>query len=287
MTASTTGSEDAAAATVTTGGKIKAILFDMDGTLLDTETLSDRAVLLATFGGTVPPHILSRSPMSDMGIPWELKKRLLGLSGAEWAPIVVEYARKHWQPADAGPSHDSTVVEFPDAMRLWKAWEDHLGDMCGEVEACAGAKELVRALAESNRPLPMAIATSSRYAGVRKKRRRHERGMFEHIRAVVAGDDPAVKRGKPAPDVYLEAARRLQVRPEECLVFEDALSGVKAGKAAGCRVVAVPDPRYTPEERSVFATEGGADVILNSLWEFDGRPFGLDVNMPSLQKDQL
>mmetsp|Transcript_24671 Transcript_24671/g.40363 ORF Transcript_24671/g.40363 Transcript_24671/m.40363 type:complete len:109 (+) Transcript_24671:2-328(+) len=106
--------------------------------------------------------------------------------------------------------------------------------------------------------------------------------MFEHIKAIVAGDDPAVLKGKPAPDIYLEAAKRLQVKPEECLVFEDALSGVQSGKAAGCRVVAIPDPRYSKEERRKFL-EGGADVVLNSLWEFDGKPFGIDVNMGAIR----
>lgn len=51
--------------------------------------------------------------------------------------------------------------------------------------------------------------------------------MFQHIKVIVAGDDPAVKKGKPAADIYLEAARQLGVDPKECLVFEDALSGVR------------------------------------------------------------
>ncbi|KAL3901149.1 MAG: hypothetical protein SGARI_006117 [Bacillariaceae sp.] len=251
----------------------------MDGTLLDTETLSDKAVLLATFGGKIPPYILAQSPMSEHSIPWELKKQLLGLRGAEWAPIVLAWAEKHWQ----APSGEEQIV-WPNAMQLWKAWEEHLGNMCEQVEACKGAKELVQALAKANMAspsraaIPMAIATSSRYAGVDKKRKRHG-DMFQHIAAIVAGDDPAVTKGKPAPDIYLEAAKRLQVKPEECLVFEDALSGVKSGKAAGCRVVAIPDPRYSKEERDVFVTEGGADVVLNSLWEFDGQQFGLNIDM--------
>jgi HAD superfamily hydrolase (TIGR01509 family) len=289
MTASTTDNTNGNKDGLSPSNKkpINAILFDMDGTLLDTEILSDKAVLLAVFGGSVPTEsdqVLSEFPMlSKCQLPWELKKQLLGLRGAEWAPIVLKYAEEHWN----NPNKDR---KFPDPMELWKSWEEYLNNMCEEVTACAGAKELVHAIATQQQSdatsallIPMAIATSSRYAGVTKKRKRHEKGMFEYIQTIVAGDDPAVRHGKPAPDIYLEAAKRLGVDPTECLVFEDALSGVKSGKAAGCKVVAIPDPRYTKEERQKFIDEGGADVVLNSLWEFDGRPFGITVNMAFLR----
>ena len=96
------------------------------------------------------------------------------------------------------------------------------------------------------------------------------------MKDIVAGDDPAVKHGKPAPDIYIEAAKRLGVDPKDCLVFEDALSGVRSGKAAGCRVAAIPDPRFSPEELKVFEEE--ADVVLKNLSDFDGRPFGIEWN---------
>jgi beta-phosphoglucomutase-like phosphatase (HAD superfamily) len=154
---------------------------------------------------------------------------------------------------------------------LANAWETNLSALCSEVQACRGARELVEAAAELG--LPLAIATSSRYNAVAKKRMRHEY-MFRQMKAIVAGDDPAIKNGKPAPDMYLEAAKRLGVDPCECLVFEDAMSGVKSGKAAGCIVVAVPDPRM---DRSIFEAE--ANVVLDDLTQFDGRPWGLDINM--------
>jgi beta-phosphoglucomutase-like phosphatase (HAD superfamily) len=80
--------------------RVKAILFDMDGTLLDTESLSDKAVLLA-FGSSLPQEVLQESPMSDYRLPWELKKQILGLRGAEWAPIVLSYAKEHWGVTEA------------------------------------------------------------------------------------------------------------------------------------------------------------------------------------------
>jgi HAD superfamily hydrolase (TIGR01509 family) len=161
-----------------------------------------------------------------------------------------------------------------DRIQFWKNWEDALSSMSEEIEACDGATELVEALSNTN--LVLAIATSSRLAGVQKKRIRHDR-IFQHIQTIVAGDDPAVANGKPAPDIYLEAARRLNLHPKECLVFEDALSGVRAGKAAGCFVVAIPDHRFTKEEKEVFATE--ADMVIENLWQFDGRPFGIDIDL--------
>ena len=67
------------------------------------------------------------------------------------------------------------------------------------------------------------------------------------------------------------------VDPRDCLVFEDALSGVRAGKAAGCRVVAIPDQRFSDEDLQAFRDE--ADMVVPDLWHFDGTPFGLQIDM--------
>lgn len=83
-----------------------------------------------------------------------------------------------------------------------------------------------------------------------------------------------VVEGKPAPDIYLAAARRIGVAPAECLAFEDALSGVRSAKAAGMFVVAVPDPRL---DRAPFL-EAGADLLLRSLSEWDPSAWRLEVS---------
>ena len=75
--------------------KIKAVLFDLDGTLLDTESLSDKALLQA-FGDSLPNEVLAEPPMANHGLPWELKQQILGLRGAEWAPLVLRYAKERW-----------------------------------------------------------------------------------------------------------------------------------------------------------------------------------------------
>jgi len=87
--------------------------------------------------------------------------------------------------------------------------------------------------------------------------------MFSKIETIVTGEQ--VKHGKPAPDIYLEAAQRLGVDPTNCLVFEDALSGAQAGKAAGCFVVAVPDARLEDKGQKFHFV----DVVLGDLTEFD------------------
>lgn len=98
--------------------------------------------------------------------------------------------------------------------------------------------------------------------------------MFESFQEIVTGDDKNVKNGKPAPDIYLEAAKRLGVHPSECLVFEDALMGAQSGKSAGCHVVAVPDSRM---EHGQFLDV--ADEILTDMWKFSGKKWGIPFEM--------
>jgi phosphoglycolate phosphatase-like HAD superfamily hydrolase len=89
---------------------IRGILFDMDGTLLDTESLSDKAMLRA-FGSALPSTVLRTPPISHHRLPWELKKQILGLRGAEWAPIALKYATEHWGVAD-GESYPDPYVSI-------------------------------------------------------------------------------------------------------------------------------------------------------------------------------
>ena len=81
--------------------------------------------------------------------------------------------------------------------------------------------------------------------------------LTEFFRATVSSEE--VPRGKPAPDVYLEAARRLGVPPEVCAAIEDSHAGIRSAKAAGMRVVAIPNPHYPPDEDALAA----ADVVLD------------------------
>ena len=88
-------------------------------------------------------------------------------------------------------------------------------------------------------------------------------GLAQFFRVTVSSEE--VARGKPAPDVYLEAARRLEVPPERCVAIEDSENGIRSGKAAGMRVVAIPNPHFRPTEEALAL----ADVTLDSLAELD------------------
>ena len=254
--------------------KISAAIFDLDGTLLDTETLSCTAVLDA-FGPSLSEEMRQMlRETENYKLPWELKKQTLGLQGHAWIPLVLEYGKVHWnvRSAEDGESHSTDDLPLtppaPSVSEFWQRWENQLSDMCRNVDALPGATELVETLAERN--IPMAISTSSRRVAVDKKREKHER-IFKHIPIIVCGDDAAVKHGKPAPDGFLEAARQLGVDPSECLVFEDAVAGVQSARAAGCKSVAVPDPRMEPDA----FVEAKADEVIGSMEDFDYAKWGL------------
>jgi len=151
---------------------IKAILFDLDGTLLDTEALSDRAVLDA-FGNSLSSS--RRQKWRDPNrLPWELKRRILGLRGSEWIPIVLKYAADNWGVVvlENDDERKSVVGDevppCPSVNEFWMKWENRLNELCRDVQACAGAGKIVSEFAKLR--IPMAIATSSRAASVRKKR---------------------------------------------------------------------------------------------------------------------
>lgn len=217
---------------------IHCVIFDLDGTLLDTETLSTESIIsvLDTIGVT--------------GLTWDLKKKLLGLRGPEWTKIVID----ELQINDKITSED-----------MVKGWEENMSNLCPTIEKMPGAELLTAEL--TKRGIRMAIATSSSSAQVEKKKSKHQ-GLFERMELVVCGDDSEVLHGKPAPDMYLVTARRLGLDPCHCLVFEDAISGVQSGAAAGMHVVAIPDPRLLEDPPLKLIFTETASMISDSLEDF-------------------
>jgi len=124
----------------------------------------------------------------------------------------------------------------------------------GELELKPGFLELFDAAC--TRGLPRALASSSPLRLVQATARRFE--LLARFGAIVSGD--CVPRPKPAPDIFLEAARRLDVAPDRCVVLEDSLAGMRAGRAAGMRVIGVPESPAT-EMRAL------ADAVVGDLHE--------------------
>jgi HAD superfamily hydrolase (TIGR01509 family) len=206
-----------------------ACLFDLDGLLLDTEPLHARAwrEAAAHFGRQLNAAELMQ---------------LRGRRRLDCAEQVRDWIAGASEQAAGAARSDPPSLEALLAVRqpIAEALLVHAQPM-------AGAPELVRRCAEL--AIPMALATSSARAAVALKAAPHP--WLELIRVRVHGDDPELREGKPAPDVFLLAAARLGQAPGSCWAFEDSPAGAKAADAAGCRVhVLLPeggDPAAYPE----------------------------------------
>ena len=133
-------------------------------------------------------------------------------------------------------------------------------------QALPGTRELIQHLAIHK--IPQAIASSSTRKHFEMKMMNHQQ-WSNMIQVITLGDDPELKRGKPAPDIFLLTAQRLNAIPEHCLVFEDSLAGMKAAIAASMSVVIIPDPVFD-KQRFEDATQ-----VLNSMTEFNPQAWNL------------
>jgi HAD superfamily hydrolase (TIGR01509 family) len=181
-------------------------LFDLDGLLLDTEPLHGQAwaEAVSQFGGSASAELL-------LGLRGRNKfDNASGLIEALQLTVSVEQL---------------LAVQQPLARAKVR-----------QARAMPGAERLVQRLQAAG--MPLAIATSSGRESVEIKLAPHP--WLQSIAVRVHGDDPQIQQGKPAPDLFIEAARRLNVDPTRCWAFEDSQAGAKAALAAGCRVFVVP-----------------------------------------------
>lgn len=185
---------------------VKAVIFDLDGTLVDSMWMwkSIDEEFLSRYGLSVPP---------------DLSSAIEGMGFSETA----RYFKERFQVEDS-------VEEI---KRSWNemAWEKYKN----QVPLKDGVKEFLELLKE--RQISMAIATSNSRELVEMVTR--ERRVDSYFSAILTSCDAS--RGKPFPDVYLLAAERIHAEPRECLVFEDIVHGIMAGKNAGMKVCAVED----------------------------------------------
>ena len=192
---------------------MRAVLFDMDGTLVDSEKLWDisLAALYEHHGGVLTP---------------EVRASMVGGSADDTIRTVY---------TDLGLEQDPTAMAESD--RWLHDYTAELFD--GGLPWCDGAKELLEALAAEG--TPMALVTNT-------KRALTDRALNsigpQYFSASVCGDE--VPQGKPAPDVYRRAAALLDLEPDACLAIEDSVTGTAAAESAGCPVLVVPNDVAVP-----------------------------------------
>ncbi len=186
-----------------------ACVFDLDGVLVDSEPVWEevRRAFVAEHGGTWQP---------------DTQSRLMGMSTGEWAAYLHELGVRLSPDEIARGVVDRMAARYRD-----------------EVPLMPGAVEAVRRLA-AERTLGLASSSPRRLIDVVLD----AAGLTDCFAATVSTEE--VERGKPAPDGYLEAARRMGVDPGGCVAVEDSSNGLRSAYAAGMRVIAVPHPRYPP-----------------------------------------
>jgi HAD superfamily hydrolase (TIGR01509 family) len=191
---------------------VDAVIFDLDGVLVDSEHVWDevREELARERGGRW--HDRAQADM-------------MGMSSTEWSRYMHDVIGLPEPPEEI----DAEVVR---RMRARYAEELPLVDGAVEAVRRVAAGFRLGVASSSNRPLIDAVLAQA--------------GISALFAATVSSEE--VPRGKPAPDVYLEAARRLGVAPERCAAIEDSANGLRSAKAAGMRVIAIPNAHFPPPE---------------------------------------
>jgi HAD superfamily hydrolase (TIGR01509 family) len=202
-----------------------AVIFDLDGVLIDSEQRWNEA---------------KEALVRETGGRWrdEAPRRMMGMSSPEWAAYLRDGLGV---PMDADAISRDVVRRMEDGYRQG-------------LPLLPGAEEAVRALA---RRWPLGLASSANREIIDLVLELS--GFGDAFRVTVSSEE--VERGKPAPDVYLEAARRLGVDPKRCAAIEDSHSGIASANAAGTFVVAIPNPHYPPDDDALAE----ADVVLTSI----------------------
>lgn len=216
--------------------KITHLIYDFDGLLLNTEPIYCRVneMIAARYGKS-----FTRSH----------HRMIMGRQAVDCAEILVR------------------ELDLPLTVEEHLAARNELiFDLLPEAMPMPGAVEMTQRFYRLG--VKQAIATSSAKVTFDLKTKNHQ-DWLKIFDVIVLGDDPAVRLSKPAPDSFLVAAKRLEAVPEDCLVFEDAPAGVKAAKAAGMAVVAVPASYMV---RSLYEA---ADEIILDLSSFDAQGWGL------------
>jgi HAD superfamily hydrolase (TIGR01509 family) len=207
---------------------VDAVVFDLDGVLVDSEQAWDRA---------------RRELVDERGGTWkdDATRAMMGMSAPEWSA----YLRDELGVPLAAEEIDREVVR-----RLVAVYEQ-------ELPVLPGAREAVARLGDA---FPLGLASSSNRPVIDHVL--DALGVADRFAATVSSEE--VARGKPAPDVYLEACRRLGADPRSCVAIEDSENGIRSAAAAGLAVIAVPNPHFAPADDALAlarTTVGDLDAL--------------------------
>ena len=206
---------------------IDAVVFDLDGVIVDSEQVWDEVRVDLVQAAGLP-------------FPAEATRAMMGMSSPEWSSYLVEQLGVPGTPDQA----NAAVVE-----RMLERYADGPPFIPGAVDAVRriGKRWPIGVASSSNRELIDVVLDAA--------------GLASLVRVAVSSEE--VGRGKPAPDVYLEAMRRLGVEPRHAAAVEDSHNGIRSAKSAGLRVIAVPNLHFPPDAESLAL----ADVVIASISE--------------------
>jgi HAD superfamily hydrolase (TIGR01509 family) len=199
-------------------GTHQAVVFDMDGVLVESEHLWER--MWAAFAAA-------------RGRVWTVQqtRQVQGMSAPEWSAFLARYSEAQESVAETERLVVDDMIAALDA---------------GAIGLLPGSERMVTEAAERAR---IALASSAPRRLIDAVLDRHD--LTRYFTATVSSAE--VPRGKPSPDVYLEAARRLDTPAANCLAVEDSSNGLRAAAAAGMTVVAIPSHAYPPAEDALAA----------------------------------
>jgi HAD superfamily hydrolase (TIGR01509 family) len=197
---------------------IEAVVFDLDGVLIDSEPVWER---------------VRRQVVAEHGGHWDpdTQDRLMGMSTGEWSRYLSEDLDVSLTPEEVA----ATVISA-----MANAYREHLPLLPGAVEA----------VTRMSSRWPLGLASSSPRSLIETVL---EAAALRSSFAVTVSTEE-VKHGKPAPDAYLAAAERLGIRPQACAAVEDSSNGLRSAAAAGYQVIAVPQPKYPPAPDALTGT---------------------------------
>jgi HAD superfamily hydrolase (TIGR01509 family) len=204
---------------------IGAVIFDLDGVLIDSEGLWNQARIQIA---------------SENGGHWrpDAQRSMMGMSSLEWSRYMQE---------QLGVALEPEQISAAVVARLEHLYREHVPLLPDARQVVVAVSELwpLGLASSANRPIIELILDLT--------------SMRDRFKATVSSEE--VPRGKPAPDVYLEAARRLDVAPDRCAAVEDSTNGLLSAAAAGMTVIGVPNREFPPAEDAL----GRASLVLESI----------------------